>query len=235
MKIVIVNNPKKRTAETLIEVIMSIFVVALGSAAATSLVISALQTNGLTRDNLLAMNLATEVVEGVRNVRDSNWIKFAFDKQHCWNMAPAATVCVDSKKMSPGKYAISLNIENMKWDNTMPGMPGANPGLDLNDPALAANNELYRLDFKDLDLDVDTNGDGILVNDPDMFVIKGTGTAAAGTSKFYRMVKIEYPTGDPLTDQEFTVTALVQWKERALVHEVRIISNLSNYQKVKVK
>ena len=72
----------KRKAETLLEVIIAIFVVALGTTTASTLIISAIQANTFSKDNLVALNLAVEGIEAVRNIRDTNWLKFGFDKEN---------------------------------------------------------------------------------------------------------------------------------------------------------
>jgi hypothetical protein len=223
---------RRRPAETLIEVIMAIFVVALGSAAATSLVISALQTNAITRDNLLALNLATEGAEAMRNIRDSNWIKYAYDKQKCWNMNAEAAECKDAEVINNGNFSLTLDTATMKWSlsNAI-----ADP-LDLNNPVYAGTNLYYQLAYKDLDEDVNSDDIGTAVDDQDIYVSKDDPDSGA-LSKFYRMINISYPVGGPppTSAQEMTVTSLVQWKDRGQVHEVRIVTELTNYQKVKVK
>jgi type II secretory pathway pseudopilin PulG len=223
---------RKRKAETLLEVIVSIFVVALGSAAATGLIISALQTNGISRDNLIALNLATEGIEAMRNIRDSNWIKYAYDKENCWNMMADANECRDADVIKNGYYTLSLDTSTMKW--TLANYSATIP-LDLNNPLYNPTN--YVLRYKDANPSFNSDGIGSATDDRDMYVSQtGPGMTA---SKFFRMIQVSYPSilgvPDPLTAQEMTVTSLVQWKDRGAVHEVRMISKLSNFLKVKVK
>jgi len=221
------NAEKRRKAESLLEVIVSIFVIALGSAAATGLVISALQSNALSRDNLQALNLATEGIEAVRNIRDSNWIKFAYDKQSCWNMQATKDECKADNVIDNGNYTLTLDTSTMKWTLTS----GGTAPLDLNNATYDSSN--YQLAYMDVDTGADSDMDGDPTNDHDMYVAK-SGTLPL--SKFYRMINIAYPAvAPPTVDQELTVTSLVQWKDRGLVHEVRLVSKLTNYQKIKVK
>jgi hypothetical protein len=50
------------------------------------------------------------------------------------------------------------------------------------------------------------------------------------------MINITYPPlGPPTAMQNLTVTSLVQWKDQGQVHEIKVVSILTNYQKVKVK
>jgi type II secretory pathway pseudopilin PulG len=223
-----IKTGKRLRAETLLEVIVSVFVVALGSAAATSLVVSALQTNALSRDNLIALNLATEGIEAMRNIRDSNWIKYAYDKENCWNMKSDQDSCKDMYLISASNYTLLLDTSTMRWK--LGSVGGA--GFALNLASGASYNETYRLGFNDLDNTVNSDGQGDLDDDRDIFVPKGT-SGVFEDSKFYRMIAVTYPTGDPTVDQYMTVTSVVQWKDRGTVHEIRIASILSNYQKVK--
>jgi len=103
-----------RRAESLVEVIISIFIVAMGSGVATSLIISALQSNSFSRDNLIATNLAVEGIEAMRAIRDANWLKFSSDKEKCWDMRPEGTfdnceALTPTHKIEDGNYIIDLN------------------------------------------------------------------------------------------------------------------------------
>lgn len=227
------KSRKKRVAESLLEVIVSIFVIALGSAAATGLVTSALQSNALSRDNLTALNLATEGIEAVRNIRDSNWIKYAYDKQNCWNMQATKDECKTDNVIKGGYYTLSLDVSTMKWS-----LKQQETYLDLKDDARSSNNSRYQLVYMDVDTAVDSDGDGDPSNDNDMLVAASNGLTRL--SKFYRMITITYPTamggpGDPTSSSAMTVMSLVQWKDRGIVHETKLVSKLTNYQKPKVK
>ncbi len=223
------NRWKSKRAETILEVIAAIFVIAVGSASATSLVVSSLRSNGLSRDNLIAMNLAVEGVEAMRNIRDSNWLRFAYDKDNCWNMKADKTVCQDSDLIPQSNFSPVLDTTTMKWSLGIVG--GA--GFELNLASGASYNEMYRLAYKDLNLSFNSDGMGGTADDMDLYVPKGTANSF-GLSKFYRMVSVSYPSGDPTTDSQMFVTSLVQWKDAA-VHQVKLVTELSNYQKVKVK
>ena len=214
-----------RSAESIIEVIMAIFVVATGSAAATSLVVSAMQSNGLSRDNLIALNLAVEGIEGMRNIRDSNWLKFGFNKELCWNMQPGKVECNDVDKIKDGNYTLFLDTATMSWN--LSDLPTTDI-LNLEGNATTAAQ--FQLYFMDLDDIKDTDGNGTATDDPDLYV--AAGTPGVGTaSRFYRMITLEYPDGYSV-GQSVNVSVLVQWKG-ATVHQVRLNTTLTNYNKVK--
>lgn len=225
------NNKARRfkSAETIVEVIIAIFVVALGSASATTLVVDALRSNGLSRDNLIAMNLAVEGVEAVRNIRDSNWLKFNYDRAHCWNMKPGETACIPGALIPGNNFIPYFNPTNMAWYLDTGSLP-----LDLNAPSAMSQ---YMLVVADADKDVNSDGVGSGDDDLDLYTTVSGLTSQmkkVADSKFYRMVTIDYPTPDPVADQGMTVTSIVQWKD-GNVHQIKIMTKLTNYMKVKVK
>lgn len=219
-----------RTAETLIEVVMAIFVVATGSAAATSLIVTAMQSNSFSRDNLIALNLAVEGIEAIRNIRDSNWLKFGYDKDNCWNMRPemaqGSNCELAQNLIDKGNYTVDLNTSSMNW------LLSSTPASTLNlENGVTADDEFYRLEFADLDPTVSTDGDPNLTNDRDIYT--SSPSPSTGISQFYRMVTVSYDTA-PETADEMTITSIVQWTTQGRVHQIVLNSKLTNYQKVKV-
>lgn len=216
----------RRPAETLVEVVIAVFVVALGSGAATSLIVSAMQANSFSKDNLIALYLATEAVEGVRNIRDTNWIRYGFDKTNCWNLDPdpavAATCTAPYAQIPEGTYSADLDPDTSAWFLRAV----ANP-LDLTNAAYSATNDEYLLSFYDEDGVGSTH---------DLYIPKTylgiIGEPSSGDSKFYRMIEITYePTGDPSSDDIMNVVVTVNWWQNT-VHQVQLSTSLSNYQKV---
>lgn len=211
--------------ETLIEVVIALFVVAIGSITATSLIITALQSNSFSRDNLVALNLATEGIEAMRNIRDTNWLRFGFNKAGCWNMSPNVANCDDPNNIIIGShYTVDLDINTMKWSLSQPMARG----LDLGN-GNPTDNEFYRLKYVDLD-----GG-----SDHELYVstqIKPVLPAAVnGDSKFYRMLQIDYPANaTPATADEMTVTSMVQWEAQGVPHQVVLTTILTNYLKTEV-
>lgn len=225
---------RRKPAESLIEVIIAVFVVATGSAAATTLIVSSMRANVFSRDNLIALNLAVEGIEGVRNIRDTNWIKFGYDKTNCWNVQPGlgtgADCTLPANKIVDGVHSIDLDSDNYSWGLTRVGDFG--DSLDLNDPLKTSTNEQYRLGFIDVTPLDDTDGDGTADNDEDLYVTEDAiSSGQTGTSKFYRMITITYPTPDPATDDAIMVVSTVQWIQQGL-HQVELSTTLTNYQKV---
>jgi len=228
---------KKRRGETLIEVIMALFVVALGSAAATSLIVTAIQSNSFSRDNLVALNLAVEGIEAMRNIRDTNWLKFGFDKETCWNLDPAQVVCdattvptrlIEDNSTTSG-YTVDLNPTTFQWTMTKIGSP-----MDL---SASGDDSAYQLNYIDVTPGADTNNDADNTDDPDLYVSKSIigalGLTSTGESKFYRSIVVTYPASCPESNKCMSVTSTVEWKVGQRVDRVQLKSTLTNYDKVK--
>jgi len=229
-----------------VEVIIAIFVVALGSGVATSLILSALQSNEFSRDNLTALNLAVEGIEAMREVRDANWLKFSSNKEDCWNMRPEAavgTACVAAGKIAGGFFTPDLNLDPNHYTWSLSGNSTITTELDL---ASSPNNTpfaAYRLDYYDINTSSDTDNNGDAAHDHDILATQGltfAGGGLADESPYYRMIKVEYPVTagcDPATGdgcEEMTITSLVQWRAQGVVHQISLTSQLTDYQKIKV-
>ena len=64
-----------RSGFSLLEVLAAIGLVSIGLVAMLSLVIKTIATEPVLKNKIIATYLAQEGVEGVRNIRDSNWLK----------------------------------------------------------------------------------------------------------------------------------------------------------------
>ena len=58
------------------------------------LVMNGLRLTTLTENRITALNLAREGIEAVSNIRDSNWLKYANDKDLCWMTADYDGACI---------------------------------------------------------------------------------------------------------------------------------------------
>lgn len=214
---------------------MAILIVVIGSGTATVMIVSAMQANTFNKDNLVALNLAVEGIEAVRSIRDTNWIKFGYDKANCWNMKPEMLAGADCTNLTnlieADEYTVDLNPNNYSWTMTAKGT-----ALDLAADGLEESNDEYRLVFIDADDDTDTNSNGDNLDDTDLMISRQAVTNASetqtGETRFYRMVTVSY-TG--LDDDVMLVDSLVQWRTSSMVvHQIRLSSSLTNFNRVKV-
>ncbi len=210
------NLQSGRKAESLVEVIIAIFVVAIGSSVATSLIVTALQSNSFSRDNLVALNLAEEGLEAMRSTRDTNWLKYSFDKTNCWNLLPNKTVCTPPVSASDTiggngtQYYVAELDANYVWQ-----LSAESTALDLNNSNLP--NSLFKLQV--------VQRDGTFFS-PNLLKQYAEIKSDAQDGKFYRMLQISNVSGDSMD-----VRSIVQWLEGGRVHQVALDSRLTNYQK----
>jgi len=81
----------KNSGFTLLEVIISVFVLSIGTLSVVGLISSGLQVASVTKKAVIAANLAQEGIEVVRGIRDGNWIQIeSYD-----NGLPAGDSCAD--------------------------------------------------------------------------------------------------------------------------------------------
>jgi type II secretory pathway pseudopilin PulG len=226
MKIRNLKLGRKQKAETLLEVVIAIMVVAMGAAVAASVIVTALRSNSFNRDSLMAQNLAQEGIEYMRNLRDTNWMKFSYDPEGCWNMKPGVDSCITSDALISKYYSLGDKLSS-PYEND----------LDLS----SSGNENYHMYCYKLR--------GSTTNDCNLMLSyysdesSGTSTFIKGkTSQFYRSVSIEYYTmGDSASDYELTaclsncpananvmlITSKVEWQSPERVNAVKLQSILT--------
>jgi len=73
-----------KKGETLIEVIAALTSLVLAGIAAMTLVISVMTSTAISKEYLIAQNLAREGIEGVTNIRDTNWLLSPSEKATKW-------------------------------------------------------------------------------------------------------------------------------------------------------
>lgn len=198
-----------KSGETLIEIVVALFALTLFSAASTLVIVSALSSTRINKNNLAALNLAREGIELVRNIRDTNWLKYA-DKT-CWNTIPEKDDC--SNKITNGNYQILLDSDFKKVLLKSPG-GGDSSELDLKN----GEDDFFRIKkFNDL--------------------LTHTTESNAEPTKYFRMISIE-PLDDTNQSvgadsaTKMRVTSLIQWQEGSRVKEIKRIAVLSNYQDI---
>ncbi len=228
---------KKRVrAETLMEVTISILVIALGSATAANLVVQAIRANILNKSALIAQNLAQEGIEYMHNLRDTNFMKFSFDPGKCWNVLPGES-CPNNKTdtsnmfIAEGEYYLSDKIEAAKNDAK----------LDLENGGATGDEANFRLSYYDLNDTLDgVDVDGDHDNDIELIAseLSGDGIVKVEPTKFYRSVKIDYFKDNGsggLSDGTYEsdvmiVTSKVQWSEFGRTNTVSLSSALTSHQ-----
>jgi hypothetical protein len=101
---------------------------------------SALRNMQNAKSRSVAVNIAREGIEAVRNVRDTNWFKYHSKRRDCWNQLPARdpdAQCVKADYIKPGHYIIyrqggyptaasdptyRWRMSELEWNSILPGV-----------------------------------------------------------------------------------------------------------------
>ena len=177
-----------QSGQTLIETIVAIFILTTALTTALGLGIYAFATATTSRNQIIASNLASEGIDVVRMMRDSNWL--ASDaKQAAWDL----TLCNDiNKQCYPRAYSkvppynnYDLNAGNQ----TLQFTPGTNAW------SLGSVGGSYNLYLQ---------ADGSYTDN------------VSGASTFARMINISFNSAAPYTNQnsnqEMIVKSVVAWR-----------------------
>lgn len=111
--------------DTILEVVIATAILSTVMIATFSILQRAIDTNLNVKNRVIALNIAREGVEAVRNIRDTNWLKYSGDRRKKW-------LCLDQEN---DKNACEGNPAAAKFIN----------GNDENAPAY------YTVDFDDVD------------------------------------------------------------------------------------
>lgn len=83
-----------------------------------------------TEDTIKAINLAREWIEGITNLRNTNWLRFSSDKTNCWKVQDYVSSCIGNTSwasdIASGSYV--LYTRNGAW--YLSGMAPINPTTD---------------------------------------------------------------------------------------------------------
>lgn len=231
-----------RTGETLAESIIALSILAIGITFAGTIMAMSLGNVTSSKGRVLAVNIAREGIEAVRNIRDTNWLKFSGKRRDCWNHLPdtnpddcdpAAPEWID-----PGDYIVYQD-ETRRWR------------LRLAETVDAF--ESSRLYLMDIDTALDTDGDGSTDNDEDIYNHRiaadnlrlengddPLGHEHSTESPFKRVISIDYLTnagaslaesGGVLTAgyNRMVVTSTVTWPASGRLLSVQLKTYLTDY------
>lgn len=189
---------------------------------------SALKNTGQAKERIIAINIAREGLEAVRNIRDTNWLKFSGQRRQCWNHLPSLKItdpCTGQTPIVPGRYIVYKQDQTMQWrlfyldDSRFPAYakppqsaPNGSYFLNTSDQKLYVRDQdqwlsVSHLDLVDIDPNVDTDRDGNSKNDTDIYnhrFPKGDQAAGlfSGNGALDRVIQIEYldNTGQLISD-----------------------------------
>ncbi|QQR83895.1 type II secretion system protein [Candidatus Peregrinibacteria bacterium] len=209
---------KNKSGETILEIIFALGILAMAITMATDYLTLSIKNVANAKNRVVAVNLAREGIEGMRDIRDTNWLRYSNKKRECWNHDPSVSPCNGGNPILPGNYVIYRDSNN-EWKlgpTLVPNPP--NPDIDAT-----------QLNLIDFDPATDNDGDGNNANDLDVFNHSAiTGSLGEGQTPlqiplFHRTLTLEYmddagiPPANPaaLTDSDnrMIVRSRVTWND----------------------
>lgn len=191
-------------AESLIETIVAVTVIAIGATAAGVMVRTSLAGVEISQDRMLALNLAREGIEAVRNIRDTNWLRYSSNADACWNTLHGTDItdCEDNL-IAEDYYAIILDVATLEYYL-----------LDVGYTDVMSNSEylVYQCEI------TGPSGTGSLYATP-------SDATGCTESTFQRMVEITYENSDLMS-----VTSTVGWIDSSgTAKQVSLTEKIGNW------
>lgn len=204
---------KAHRAESLIESVISVSVIVIATMAAMSLIRTSLVGNNVIGEKIIALNLGLEGIEAVRNIRDSNYLKFPTDPANCWNTLESELVvdCPYEAKIAEGvTYTLTRNL-------------AVTPLFDWNMEILDPLTDEGWMDLYSYSLDLDG-----LPGNEEIFLYAQTGETAAGLTSlepmsFKRSLEVTYQGPDA-----FDATVTVEWNVRGVNKTLSLTRTIAN-------
>lgn len=95
---------------------IAIVILGIGIGLAAAIMASSIRNINSSKNRIIAVNLAREGIEAVRNIRDTNWLIFAGRKRDCWNREPHQAGCANAEKIQNGEYIVfKQEPPNEQW------------------------------------------------------------------------------------------------------------------------
>lgn len=104
-----------RKGEAIIETVIAMGILAIGITIAGEIMGTSLRNVNSSKNRVIAVNIAKEGLEAIRNIRDTNWLRYSGKKRECWNHQPTQYIndsCpdpmdqTDYKPIKPGHYIV---------------------------------------------------------------------------------------------------------------------------------
>ena len=222
---------KNRKGETIIEGLIAMGVLIIAINIAVSIIGISLKNMYNTKQRLIAINLAREGIEGVRNIRDTNWLKYKHNIRKCWNKNPSSEVCSQDNQIKSGDYII-YKANNKKW------LLEKVQNMDESENS-PLNTILYQVDIDPLR---DSNLDHIYTNDKDIYnhisvTDNALGKDYATKTIFSRKINISYLDNSGNTCEEtpnencnrMLIKSKVSWVNRGKTHSSELQTIITDY------
>ena len=208
------NNASRVSAESLIETMIAVSVIVIATMAAMTLIRTSLTGNNVIGEKIVALNLGLEGIEAVRNIRDSNYLKFPSDSLQCWNTLEAELVvdCPFDEKIAEGitYYLVRSLVADpvFAWD------------LEQVDPA---NQDDGWLDLYEMQVDIDNDGSDETLSFYSQTGAAGPGITSISDRAFKRTIEVVYDGTDA-----FDATVTVSWNVKGVNKTLTLTRTIAN-------
>jgi len=171
----------RRRGDTLLEVMVAMVLLSSLLIATFSILNRAVDTNVNIKNRIIALNIAREGMEAVRNLRDTNWLKYSGDRRGKWlcrdsvgnpNACNGGSSTLIDNDGTGKYYTIDYDMTASRYYLAQPAL---DEELDLTSSAQAA------ADQNDYRLELDT------INNRYTHTASGT----SGSSIFYRQLNLQ--------------------------------------------
>lgn len=236
-------NKTKHTGETIIEILVAILILSTILISAFTMLNRSIDANVNIKNRIIALNIAREGIESVRNLRDTNWLKYSGDRRGKW-------LCWDKNDGDPDHlnncfstgenisfeddafFTIDFSIENQRYYLVKEG-----PTAKLDLTQTQANQELLKL---------------YQIPEGEVFAGRYTHETSDGGSvdynatPFFRQIHIDIQNpfeekaalpsfcDDDIDEPDCTkhrarITAFVQWREEGTVQSMTLESYIYDF------
>lgn len=205
------NRMRSTAAETLAEVIIAFIVIGIAGTGAVTFVQLSIRANHEAEQRIIAYNFAREGVEAIRNLRDTNWLRFPANRTQCWDVMLTVTTSTDCGSVGVDRVGSEDGTSYIVYPETIDDTRFLSWNIVSVDPSVD-DLTLYSFDFG-------TDGTTLYTHD-------STGTATPYT----RLVTVTSSDEDVDTYYDIlTVTSVVSWEFAGVTRSVTFVDELTNY------
>lgn len=202
-----------KRAESIIETLIAITVIVLATAAALSVLRTAQVGNAVIGDKGVAINLAVEAFEALRNIRDTNYLTLSSNPDECWDVLGVTDVadCSTGTHISDGvDYYLTQDFAGepmFKWS--------LNPVTSISTQGFIS---LYNIDA-----DLDGSAEAQLYAQSGISGIPEMNAPPENRRLFQRIIHIDRPEAD-----SFVASVTVTWTEKGVEESMTLTRTISH-------
>ncbi|MEK9160053.1 MAG: hypothetical protein AAB383_04970 [Patescibacteria group bacterium] len=203
-----------KPAESLIETMIAITVIVLATTAAMSVLRTSTDGNEIIGKKVVAMNLALEGFEALRNLRDTNYLLFSSDPDECWNALDVADVadCPTATKIADGEtYFLTRDFEGT-----------ANPYFEWYLVPKTLPTQGY-LSLFSVDTDGDAGWESQMYAYSSLTGVADMSAIAANQRLFQRTITIDYP-----STEYYNATIVVSWYDNSVLRTLSLTRSIGH-------